>query len=529
MSTKQSFVKRLQLTSLAATLSNEELKQFILSKIEWLVKNKESTINFISSNNDSQDIETDLTKIKQIIRNRNYDDDDDNDNDDDMNRKRIQSLDQLPEVLICAIANYLCIAEYLNLTSTAKVFFIYLNNKNGTHLVKLDIDKTWSSEQVEKQLYKHQNLQQLSVYTNQVIKKSCNDDFKLKKLRDLTIIIQNGINLSNKLLIKPKYWKYKKIMRLSIENNDNIQETDIIELKKILSKCNDLSCLILSEFHIESLQTINWLDDVKLPKLKKLTLINSVGFALIVKFGHQLEKLIWWNVNPWVQQYSRFQRFNHLVKCNFNQLQQLSFDAIQYSDIDGILKTAKNLKKIEMTNSRHCFEHTSGKNIKDLVKLLFIKSTKLAHFEFEFVDIVVQENSFTVNSPASGYDGIIQGLQNTKQIQRNKFVLKLKTILSLKHLTHIVNAFKLSNTKTLVLNFQGTLYHDFYSTSVQTLYDELDYDKENAITLIQETVKKLFDKDDSLYSFDVDDQKQNQQNLDEHFELTLINDNNNHE
>ena len=227
MSTKQSFVKRLQLTSLAATLSDEELKQFILSKIEWLVKNKESTINFISSNNDSQDIETDLTKIKQIIRNRNYDDDDDNDNDDDMNRKRIQSLDQLPEVLICAIANYLCIAEYLNLTSTAKVFFIYLNNKNGTHLVKLDIDKTWSSEQVEKQLYKHQNLQQLSVYTNQVIKKSCNDDFKLKKLRDLTIIIQNGINLSNKLLIKPKYWKYKKIMRSSIENNDKIQETEI--------------------------------------------------------------------------------------------------------------------------------------------------------------------------------------------------------------------------------------------------------------------------------------------------------------
>ena len=519
MSNRQDLVKRIQLTSLGSTLSDEEFKQFIMSKLEWLVENKESSINFFSQKDDVKDVEKDLTKIKQIIRNRNN---------DDLNTTRIESLDELPEVLICEIASYLYFGEYLNLAGTAKVFFISLNSKNGTYLVKLDIDQTWSSEQVEKQLYQHQNLQHLSMYTNQLINKSCsndNIDFKLKRLRYLTLIIQNEVSLSNKLLIKPKYWEYEKIVSLSLENASEIQQTDIIEIKKVLSKCSNLSYLILSEFCIESLQTINWLNNVKLPKLIELTFINSVGFALIVKFSSQLQKLFWWNINPWVHQYSHSQRFNHLKKCNFDQLKQLSFDAVHYSDINVILKTAKNLKKIEMTNSRHCYQ--DGKNIKDLINLLFIRSTKLVHFELDFVDIAVQENSFTVNSPAIGYEGIIQGLENTTQIQRATFVLELKTILSLKHLTHIVKAFKLSNTKTMVLDFKGTLYHDFHSTAVQTLYDELDYNKENAITLIQETVQKLVDEDDLLHSFDVIDQKQNEQDLDEHFQLKLINNNNN--
>ena len=505
MSSTEDLVDKCKLSSLASTLSNEEFQQFIISKMKWFVQNKELTVSFVVKNDNSNDLEKDISKIGQIIRNRN----------NDMSRKtRVKSLDELPDVLICEISSFLPIQEYFSLANTAKVFFILLNNKKGTHLSELDtrdFDNNWSSKQFEKQLYRHRNLQTLTVLTNQLISNDEDEmDFKFKKLRHLEVIIEGEVNLSNKSLIESKHLEYKNIVSLSLHDSKDSDDEDIMQIKHILSKCSDLSSLTLFDFKTETSQTINWVineaHDVVLPRLVELNLWNSVGLALIIKFAHQLKKLFWYNVWSWTANWypiSHCQRFVYLKNCNFAQLQQLCIDAVHYKDLDAILTTAKNIKKIEMTNGDHYYEHESEKNLRDLVNLVFIKCNKLMYFKLWLVKM----KSTTKNSAARAYDGIVEGLQDTNQVERDAFVMKLNLILSLEDLKHIAEIFKLSKTKKMEIFFRGELYHHFECIiGEQGLYRQLDYNKEKPLKLINGMLQKLFhddDDDDGLVSFNL--------------------------
>ena len=534
MSTPDDRIEQFKLSRIASTLSKEEFQQFIISKTEWFVQKKELMICFFVKNDDAKDIEKDISKINQIIRDRN------NNNNDNTTRKKktkVLSLNELPDVLICEISTYLRIKEYFRFVCSAKIFCIALNGKNGTHLSKLDAKYRWSNKQLEKHLDRHRNLQTFSVYTDQLIKDNDEEDesgFKLKKLRNLSLDIREAtVNFSHKALIETKYWEYENLITLSLDFECDEGQQDIMQIRDILAKCNDLSSLDLYDFRLESPQTIKLImndDDVALPKLVQLKLWNSVGLALIIKFAHQLKKLIWhnmWNWSPPWYPISHLERFNHLKKCNFNQLQELRISALHYNDMDGILKTGINLKKFEMLNDDHYYQDKMDKTIKDLVKLVFIRCKKLIYFKLHFVEM----KSKGKNSDARAYDGIIEGLQDTKQVQRDVFMIKLNLLLSLRHLTQIINAFKLSKTKKMVLYYKGVLYHDFKLATLeeeQSVYKELDYKKEKPLQLVNDMLEKLFD-DDACDSFDLVDLQKDNDNRDYYnkdyleIKLTLMN------
>ena len=504
------------LSHLAETLSNQEFQQFIISKMKWFVQNKELMMNFIVNNDNAKDVEKDISNINRIIR------------------ARFLALSKLPNVLICEISTFLPIKEYLNFAGTAKVFFTALNNKNGTHLSKLDVTQNWSNKQLEKHLDRHRNLLELNLFTDQLINDENEEiNFKLYKLHNLSLKIQNGgVNFLHKSVIESKYWQYENIVRLSLneyEEADN-QQQDIMQIRHILSKCNHLSSLRLVDFYVESPETIQWIindHDVALPKLVELNMQNSVGFALIIKFGHQLKKLSWFNMYSWSSNWypiTHSERFNYLKKCNFKQLQQLRVSAIHYNDMNGILTTAINLKKFEITNDGHYYEGEIEKTLKDLIKLIFIRCKKLVYFKLNFLEW----KSKGKNSHPRAYDGIIEGLKDTKQLKRDTFMIELNMVLSLKHLTQIVNTFKLSKTKKMTLHYKGWLYHDFESITLEkeSLYKELDYKKEKPLKLVNDTLQKLFD-DDGSHEFDLIDLQKRNQNIHhpEHelqIELTLV-------
>ena len=82
----------------ASTLSNEGFQQYIMSKMKWFVQNKEWTISFFVKNDNAKDTGKDVSKINQMMRSRN----------DDMTRKtKVESLDELPDVLIYEIPSFL--------------------------------------------------------------------------------------------------------------------------------------------------------------------------------------------------------------------------------------------------------------------------------------------------------------------------------------------------------------------------------------------------------------------------------------
>ena len=522
--TTEERVEEFKLSHLASRLSNEEFQQFIISKTEWFVQKKELMISFFVNNDDAKDMKKDISIINQIIRDRNN-----NNNNTTRKKTKVLSLNELPDVLIREISTFLRIKEYFRFVCTAKVFFIALNDKNVTYLSKLDANKNWSNKQLKKHLDRHRNLQELSVFTDQLIQNEEDEiDFKLHKLRNLSLEIkEETVNFLHKALIESKYWDYENIVTLLLREYDAEDQEDIMQIRLILAKCNDLSSLHLCDFDRETSQTIKWImndDDVALPKLVELNLHNSVGFALIIKFAHQLKKLNWYNMWHWSSNWypiSHFERFNHLKKCNFNQLQQLRVSGIHYNDMDGILITAINLKKIEMTNDAYYDEDEMDKTLKDLVKLVFMRCKKLIYFELNFVEM----KSNTKNSDPRAYDGIIEGLQVTKQVQRDAFMIKLNLLLSLKHLTQIINTFKLSKTKEMVLYYKGGLYHDFKSTTLEeeSVYTELDYNKEKPLQLVIDMLEKLFDDDDESDSFDlVDLQKDDKYYHEDLLEIKLI-------
>ena len=535
MSTTDDRIEKFKLSRLASTLSNEEFQEFIICKTEWFVQKKKLMIDFFVNNDDANDIEKDISKINQIIRNRNNNNNNDNNNNNTIRKKtKISSLDELPDVLICEIATFLCIKGYFSFVCTAKIFVIALNNKNGTYLSKLKANQNWSNEQLKKHLDRHRNLQELDVFTDQLIDDEDHEiDFKLKKLRNLSLEIrEKTVNFSHKAVIESKYWEYQNIVTLSLHFELDEGQQDIMQIRHILAKCNDLSSLYLFDFDIETSQTIKWImndDDIVLPQLVELNLRNSVGFALIIKFAHQLKKLRWYNIWHWSSRWypiSHSERFNHLKKCNFNQLQKLSVSAMHYNDMDGILTTAINLKKIEMTNDDHYYQDKINKTLKDLVKLIFMKCKKLIYFELNFVEMKTKGR----NSDRKAYDGIIEGLQDTKQVQRAAFIIKLNLLLSLEHLTEIIKTFKLSKTKKMVLYFKGWLYHDFECTTLDyeklNAYKELDYKKEKPFQLVNDMLEKLFDDDeDESKSFDLIDLKKDNQHCNRELEikLTLMN------
>ena len=416
--------------------------------------------------------------------------------------KRIYKLDTLPGDILGFIATFLSQRHYAHFECLNSTIYIGINdNSKSSKLTSLKATyDDWSHQQILEILKWHKNLQQLDINSDYLyLFKSCNDKFEFKKLKKLNIIITEKtddgffefINLQ-------KFCDYTQLTSLGLWG---IRSFDISLMYKAISMCCNLKNFEVSDCYESNSVKL------ELPHLQYLKLYSSLAFEIIKSSGHQLKQLKYWNTEAWAFEnsfYENTQRVKILNKINFEKLLKLKIDSVYFNEIEAIVKSAKNLEYLYMTNEGYIYPAGSQQTIKNLVEVIFTKCTKLVHICLNFMlerHSSMEELLRDCNSPLLGYTGLITGLEQTVSVQREQLQIDMiQGMLSLKQLGEIMNIFKKGNTKTMIIYYsKGTIFHNDY-----LLEDSID----EPMKFVENVIKQSL-TDSSLYSYSFNNVKEN--------------------
>lgn len=302
-----------------------------------------------------------------------------------------------------------------------------------------------------------------------------NDDYspktKCSNLLDLPDVI---LILLCEYLTQEDYFQYESLARriYVILNNNRYNTSQLSELHLHSESCFQHTYKQLMQIHrnITSLEiSFGVIDEeeydycsnnnILLPKLTTLKIINTAGFGLIACYGAQLTELHYCNVVPaFNNPYSLKQRVAALLKINFKKLQRLKFDEIDFEELRCIVQTATNLSCVTMSTDYHTYETNVNENIVDLISFIFSHVKRLKCVK---IDVAPQDCTTQSNSCAKLYDGIITGLQKSMSQKRDTLTLTLSQWLGIRHLKTILQIIKNSKTQKFMLVFDGLVLMDF--------------------------------------------------------------------